>query len=551
MGRFAAKTVLAITACALLAFANTPDGGSSVDIPDSEWLEGAQAEIVNTAYDSPPINFPAPELWRKAQAGDAEAQVEVGKKYRFAAKGLPADYFAAYEWFRKAERQGNAEAMYQIGNMHSEGAIGPKELRYLVQNMPIDRWLSVDVDYAKTLEWYKKAADKNHTGAQMAIAGIYGMGYQNWQHVQPNVSETLKWYQIAVDNGSAAAVSALFSIYHNGWDNVDERGNVYSIVRSNKGETEKWYNKAKEMYVKATEDKDHSAISILGDVLLDGNKVQLGSVVPLIRNAAEQNIPWAQYQLGKAYGLGKGVKKNKIEAEKYIRMAAENGTAQLQYEAARIYALNRYVKLNKNETERLLRKAADNGDAVMQYNVAVAFGNGRINADGFSQLLNRKDAYEAAKYFRMAAENGDATLHYMVGRTSYQQIRGYGSIEEHGDINVRLYGPNYTSYNLDFAESFKWFHKVATEGRSMWTPNNNSTWIGKWYFNACQLLGYMYHEGQGTPKNEDEAKKWIVSSRTTRWPTKEDIAEHFAEFSNFHLAILSDWNARWKEINPQ
>jgi len=112
----------------------------------------------------PPPEAELTELEAKAQEGDTVAQVKVGLIYRCGRKGIPADYLAAYQWFYAAAQQGSAEAMFQIGNMHNYGIIGTFELP------PYRAGGSTPINYQKVLSWYNKAAEKNHAGAQIAIA---------------------------------------------------------------------------------------------------------------------------------------------------------------------------------------------------------------------------------------------------------------------------------------------------------------------------------------------------------------------------------------------
>ena len=50
-----------------------------------------------------------------------------------------------------------------------------------------------------------------------------------------------------------------------------------------------------------------------------------------LRRKAEQGDAQAQYELGRAYSIGKGAPKDKAEAAKWYRKAAEQGHAEAQY----------------------------------------------------------------------------------------------------------------------------------------------------------------------------------------------------------------------------
>ncbi len=60
------------------------------------------------------------ELLKKAEAGDAEAQAEVGIRY-FDGQGVIKDEVEAVKWFRKAADQGDARAQNGLGVCYGKG----------------------------------------------------------------------------------------------------------------------------------------------------------------------------------------------------------------------------------------------------------------------------------------------------------------------------------------------------------------------------------------------------------------------------------------------
>jgi FOG: TPR repeat, SEL1 subfamily len=314
------------------------------------------------------------ELLAKAQAGDTTAQVEIGIICRNGKKGIvPADYFAAYQWFNSAAQQGSAEAMFQIGNMHSYGIIGPLELP------PYRAGGSTLINYQKVLSWYNKAAEKNHAGAQKAIGDIYSMEYQNWQRVKPNYDEAMKWYRKAADNGNGYAMVELFRKYQFGYESVEK----------NIEEAKKWFNKI-------VENGDPESLIELGEILYSyGDEEQKAVAVKLLTQAAEQDWVWAQYYLG----INANVKwRNMV-----VNTALESGNAQLLYAIAphSIYYImdtpGGPARRAGTEPTELYRKAAENGNARMSYDIAKKFYYG----DGV-----QKDYAEAYKWFYKAATEG-------------------------------------------------------------------------------------------------------------------------------------------------
>lgn len=80
----------------------------------------------------------------QAQAGDPEAQTYTGEIYA-KGQGMPSDYKAAAEWYRKAAAQGNSRAQINLGYLYEKG-------------------LGVEKNLGVAMEWYQKASglEKEH-----------------------------------------------------------------------------------------------------------------------------------------------------------------------------------------------------------------------------------------------------------------------------------------------------------------------------------------------------------------------------------------------------
>jgi TPR repeat protein len=60
------------------------------------------------------------ETLEDAEKGDASAQSYLGVTYHYG-KGVPQDYKAALQWYRKSAEQGHADAKYNLGVMYNNG----------------------------------------------------------------------------------------------------------------------------------------------------------------------------------------------------------------------------------------------------------------------------------------------------------------------------------------------------------------------------------------------------------------------------------------------
>ena len=75
-----------------------------------------QLAAQQTKADQKPIE----EVKAKAEAGDAESQVELGRRYDEGA-GVVKDHAEAAKWYRKAAEQNDADAQYNLAICYERG----------------------------------------------------------------------------------------------------------------------------------------------------------------------------------------------------------------------------------------------------------------------------------------------------------------------------------------------------------------------------------------------------------------------------------------------
>lgn len=102
------------------------------------------------------------QLLQKAQSGDAEAQLSLAEAYIFG-RGVEEDEDAAEHWALQSAAQGNAAAMYFLGDGYSTYAMFAEE----------SDEEEAKAYYAKGVEWLQKAADLNHAEAMGELADLY------------------------------------------------------------------------------------------------------------------------------------------------------------------------------------------------------------------------------------------------------------------------------------------------------------------------------------------------------------------------------------------
>jgi len=96
------------------------------------------------------------------------------------------NFLTAKRIFAQLATEGRAVAQRYLGEMYDKGQGGPK-------------------DYAKAVEWYKKAAKQNDSQAQYLL----GVKYANGHGVPADQKLAYAWFAIAFNNGYEKAASPL------------------------------------------------------------------------------------------------------------------------------------------------------------------------------------------------------------------------------------------------------------------------------------------------------------------------------------------------------
>ncbi len=104
-----------------------------------------------------------------------------------------------------------------------------------------------------------------------------------------------------------------------------------------------------------------------------------------------------QYQLGKCYYHGLGVRKSYAEAAKWFGLAAAQGHAKAETALGTMYAQGLGVAQNNHAALRMLRRAADQGFGEAENQLGILYAQGK----GVPQDLDG-----AAKWFGKAADRG-------------------------------------------------------------------------------------------------------------------------------------------------
>ena len=210
----------------------------------AEWYLKAMAQEQEGAQEKF-YSFYSKKLEKRAKSGDPEAQYRVGESYLLGGQ-VSRDLEEAAEWFQKSMLQGHegskerfysfyskklekrakagdAEAQFQIGNFYFKGA-------YVTRNLET------------AAEWYQKAKAQGHEGAKEQFYSFYskileksaktdkesmyvlGCFHMDGNQVDMDIKKGLKYLASAYMNGHEQAFDRLSTSYNKELEKVAKKG---------------------------------------------------------------------------------------------------------------------------------------------------------------------------------------------------------------------------------------------------------------------------------------------------------------------------------------
>lgn len=157
--------------------------------------------------------------WYKkaAESGNAQAMFDLYEIYYFGNVGVESDENVAQAWLEKAAAKGHGEALYTQGNniiyedvnkgiaLVTKGAeAGSANAQMFLGTYYNNSW-NDEYNPAKAFEWMKKAAEQDLAEAQYNLATFYLKGIGT----SANKSEALKWLKKAAENDYSFAIEIL------------------------------------------------------------------------------------------------------------------------------------------------------------------------------------------------------------------------------------------------------------------------------------------------------------------------------------------------------
>jgi TPR repeat protein len=177
------------------------------------------------------------EKLREANAGNSNAQYDIGAMYQNG-RGVAASRDSAIEWYRKAAAQNNQKAISRLNLIQSNelrfnktlalAGGGDMESQYDLGNMYMEG-IGVDIDKAKAINWYGKAAAQGYEKAQYKL----GLIYYEESSPEKDIPLAFTFFNEAAEKGYPAAQYYLGKMYASGHG-----------VKRNYETARQWYSKA-------------------------------------------------------------------------------------------------------------------------------------------------------------------------------------------------------------------------------------------------------------------------------------------------------------------
>lgn len=311
----------------------------------------------------------------KAEAGDAEAQFQLGQMYALG-HGFKQNFKTAADWYKKAAQQSHAKARTALGLLYSFAAISS--------------------DNNDETDWLEKAAAQDEPIAQVLL-GDFAKG-------QDKYDDARKWYNQAAINGSADAMLGIAKLYENGegvskdleqarqWNekaseqkkiSADAMGEIGLYYATGSGGFSKNMNKSREWYEKACTAGNPSSCYYIAQDYKNGE------------NGHEKDIQKALAYLEKSSDLGSV----QATSELFNEYSEENSKLGVAHDAKKSFSY--------------MEKAANQGDKKSMDVLIEIYSEGVQNFPGIGNIP--VDLAKAAKWQEAKKSSIDAnSLEFLI-----------------------------------------------------------------------------------------------------------------------------------------
>lgn len=343
---------------------------------------------------------------------------------------LQCRFDEAFAMFKTLAEQGNERAFYFMAEYYEDG----------YGSIPIDETLSK--------EWSIKCGQAKNPLSR--IKAIYQKSVQTGEF-EKAVDEVIDDLIKLADDGDLFACFEIYNAVEHGYTGIAyEIAEQYALKAHEKGHLNALNNLAMRHYEK----------------LNDYEKV-----IEYLKLGSKLGSPYAQYNLGYYYEIGKGIEQNDAMAFELYKSSAEKGCVYAQNALGNWYWNGHYVAQDYVEAVKWYSKAAHKNYDPAQN----SFANCYYNGNGVAQ-----DYAEAVKWYKLAADKKNSWAQYNLGDCYY-----YGrGVKQNYNRAVKLYeqsaAQGNTSAMLDFGicyrygygvnknleRAIEWFQKAVDNGNN-------------------------------------------------------------------------------------
>ena len=443
---------------------------------------------------------------KRAEAGDAAAQRALGFRYRHGV-GVEKNEKLALEWTKKAAEAGDAKAQFNMGCNYAGGESGVK------------------ADPAAATDWLRKAlpglqkmaesgkpmdAKPNFFAGQILISGEYLAN-----HAVKDEELGMSYIHLAAKLGDDEATAMLGEI-----EFLRQQKAALKLVESVEAAAKAGDPDAKQRKVRmdAWKEKGNAIHANLKqeDEKMVKRMLFFWETMPAVEAGYK---PW-YFEAGKEFASGEIVPEDMKEAAKWFRLAADHGDAAAAFFLGGCYLDGSGVPKDDWRAYRLMIQSNNGGSEIARQ---------ALNAlvQTFQDDAEKGDP--TAQFFLGAAyENGFAVdLDYTKALKWYRKAAAQGHVGAQTHLGWALQRGQGTETDLKAAADM--FRKAAEKGnpeaqlnlgRCLFYGNGCETNMQEavsWYRKAAEQgetgamfnLGACYMEGTGVKKDIQEAKNWF------------------------------------------
>ncbi|RGB38822.1 hypothetical protein C1646_755227 [Rhizophagus diaphanus] len=399
----------------------------------------------------------------------------------------------------------------------------------------------------KSAYWYREASKCGNTIAKLYLANNYHQELE--KGVDKDEMKAFKYYGILAKQEISDEQLELGNCFYNGIG-----------TKIDKIQAKYWHEKAEDngnIIAKNILKKYLSQLGLysVGKILLKANYEKS---FHYLQKAAGNGCEFAQFNLGKCYQLGIGVKKDTRKAFELYKKSANQDNNSAQFQLIYCYIFGYGTEINRVKAFELAKIMAEKGDNDALYllgihyiyGIGVNMNRKKVNAKialgifykiGYGTEVNNKTAL---KLFKEAGKNGYAIAqywlgnHYLTNNNKAKAFEYYKKSADKGYIESQLQIGNCyfegIGTEINNTKGIEIIKELAEKGESCCSQNylgelyelgrdivNKDLkqaiyWYCKATENECMIaeynLGKCYENGNGVEKDERKAFEYYTKS---------------------------------------